>query len=230
MPSILDDWHRGQKLSLLSHSLHRQRCRQGSKSMHASLDLQTLQAVKSFCCLFSFGVSCKLTAPPLRQDAVSSTSLSPQPSLKSLLWWAHTCSKLYLSALIMLSLYLALCCQAPTSTPKCLIWSSSSEFLLLMVSTSASLSRIFLSILSSTEASASNCFAWTFSSIDCLSRSLWKLKNVRSITLKQVSNKECQAYFLTVIITQVRFDMRSRHLHKQCFPRRKIRWFKQFAL
>jgi hypothetical protein len=53
--------------------------------MHASLDLQTLQAVKSFGCLFSFSISCKLTAPPLQQDAVSSTSLSPQPSLKSLL-------------------------------------------------------------------------------------------------------------------------------------------------
>ena len=172
MPSIFEDWHSGQKLSLLSHSLQRQRCRQGNNSMQASLDLQKLHAVKSLECLFSFGISCKLAAPPLQQDAVSSTSLSPQPSLKSLLWWAHTCSKLYFSAFIMLSLYLALCCHAPTSTANCLIWSSSSEFLLLMFSTSASLSRIFLSILSSTEASASNCFAWTFSNMDCLSRSL----------------------------------------------------------
>lgn len=160
-----EDWHSGQKLNLLSQSLHKQRCRQGNKSMQGSLTLQTLQAA-SFKFLFCFNMCCKLTSP-LQQEAVWSTSLSSQPSSLSL-FWALSCSRLYFSELIKFSLYFARCCQAPTSTDNCFICSSRSMFFLFMFSSSESFSLIFLRILSSSNARAWNCFAWTFANIDCL--------------------------------------------------------------
>jgi hypothetical protein len=80
---------------LFSHSLQRQRCRHGNKSMHASLDLQTLQTVTSPTTelfLVSLDIRFNWTPPPapLQQEAVSSTSLSPHPSRLSLLWCVYT--------------------------------------------------------------------------------------------------------------------------------------------
>lgn len=97
MPRIFEDWHRGQNPSLLSHSLQRQRCRHGNKSMDASLDLQTLQTETSLTpelLLVSLDIRFNWAPPaaPLQQEAVSSTSLSPHPSRLSLLWCAYTWS------------------------------------------------------------------------------------------------------------------------------------------
>lgn len=171
MPINFEDWHRGQMLSLLSQSLQRQRCLQGNKSMHTSFTLQTLQVIKSFKSLFSLLTRrWKSMAPPLQQDAVSSTSLSPHPSLLSLLC-ATTCCRLYFRVLIMFSLHLARCCHAPASMFNCFILSSSSMFLLLMSSISASFSRSLWRILSSTHERVWSWLSWTFFKIACLSRS-----------------------------------------------------------
>lgn len=170
MPINLEDWHRGQKLSLLSQSLQRQRCLQGNRTMVTSLTLQALHVIISFISEFPLESRWKSRVRPLQQEAVSSTSLSPHPSLLSLLW-TYACWRLYLRAAIMFSLYLARCCQAPASTASCSIRSSSSIFLLLMFSTSASLSRSFCRTLSSMIERLWSWDAWTFSSTDCRNRS-----------------------------------------------------------
>lgn len=179
----LEDWHRGQKLSLLSQSLHRQRCLQGNRSMQTSFTRHALQVIISFMLSFSLQRKWKSRARPLQQEAVSSTSLSPHPSLLSLLW-ACTCWRLNLRAVIMFSLYLARCCQAPASTVNSSICSSSSIFFLLMLSTSTCFSRSFSRTLSSTIEIVWSWVAWTLSRIVCLNLSPWKPKR----ELKQVEN------------------------------------------
>lgn len=166
MPMNLEDWHRGQKLSLLSQSLQRQRCLQGNKTIVTSLTLQALHIIMSFVLEFSFERRWKSSERPLQQEAVSSTSLSPHPSLLSLLW-TYACWRLNLRAAIMFSLYLARCCHATASTLNCSIWSSSSIFLLLMFSTSVSFSRSFWRTFSSMIEILWSCVAWTFSKIAC---------------------------------------------------------------
>lgn len=169
MPINLEDWHRGQKLSLLSQSLQRQRCLQGNKTMVTSLTLQALHVIISFMSVFSLESRWKSRERPLQQEAVSSTSLSPHPSLLSLLW-TYACWRLNLRAAIIFSLYLARCCHEPASTVNCSIWSSSSMFLLLMLSTIASFSRSFWRILSSISETLWSCVAWTFSKTACRKR------------------------------------------------------------
>ena len=187
MPMNLEDWHSGQKLSLLSQSLHRQRCLQGSKSMRTSFTRQALQVIISFMLLFSLQRKWKSRERPLQQDAVSSTSLSPHPSLLSLLW-AYTCWILNLRAEIMFSLYLARCCHAPASTVSCCIRSSSSMFFLLMLSISACFSRSFSRTLSSTIEIVWTCVAWTFSRIFCRNLSPWKIRISNSQSSKKNSS------------------------------------------
>lgn len=160
----IEDWHTGQKLSLLAQSLQRQRCLQGNKSMHKPLTLQALQVIISVMSLFSLQSSWKSMERPLQQEAESSNSLSPHPSLLSLLW-AYTCWRLNLRAAIKFSLYLACCCQAPASTVNWSIRSSSSTFFWLNLSTSASFSRSFWRSFSSTIEIVRIWVAWTFSRI-----------------------------------------------------------------
>lgn len=136
-----------------SDTLHGHRCWQGNKSM------QTLQAMDSMS-VFCLHISCKLVSL-LQQEATSSTSQSPHPSLLCLL-------EIGSAGVILLSLYFSCCSKVLNSMDNCLIYSSSFRFLLLMSSTYDFFSLTFLSIFSSTEASVWNYFIWLFSNIDFL--------------------------------------------------------------
>jgi len=80
--AFLRERQRGQASRRDSHSLQRQRCRQGRRRIETSLHLQILQVRCSRSSRFSLKIrACASSMSPWWDDAASSASLSPHPSL-----------------------------------------------------------------------------------------------------------------------------------------------------